>query len=207
MKTLAYLAAAIIAAGQMGCRSTPKPQPAYMLEAPRPLVWPWWPTNEPPAANEAAVATATTNQFVLPPPLLQLPEQKAAREEIENSGVSPGLMQKMLQGQILSLAEIRELAQHKASETNIVKYLRSTGAVYSPTTKGVNELQQAKVSDGVIDYLLSTPKLYRDGVLLHQYLYYPPLYYPWYGGWHYYDYHHDFYQHDYHHPSWDHHHH
>ena len=197
---------AVIAAGVMGCSSTPKQQPGYAQEPPKPLVWPWWPTDEPPATRRVGGAPVT-NQFVLPPPLLQLPEQKAGREEIEKSGISPALVQKMLQGQILTRAEIQELAQHKVSETNIVKYLRSTGAMYSLTTKEVNELQQANVSEGVIDYLLNTPRLYRDSALLYQYLYYPPLYYPWYGGWHYYDYHHHYYHPYDHHSYWDHHHH
>lgn len=107
-----------------------------------------------------------TNQgtIALPPPFLQLPEQRAAREEVEKSGVSPALVEKMLQGQILTLAEIQELAQHKMSDTNLVKYLRSTGGVYALTTKQVDELRTASVSDEVLDYLLATPTLRRSSL-------------------------------------------
>jgi hypothetical protein len=67
-----------------------------------------------------------TNQatIALPPPFLQLPKQSSAREEVEKSGVSPALVQKMLEGKSLSLAEIEELAQKKVSVTNLVKYVR-----------------------------------------------------------------------------------
>lgn len=206
MKTLAYIATTLVAAGVMGCRSTPRPQPSSVLETSRPLAWSWWPTNEPSATSKVDVASLT-NQFVLPPPLLQLPEQKAAREEIEKSGVSPDLVQKMLQGQVLNLAEIEQLAQKGVSETNIVKYLRSTGAVYFLTSRQVSDLQQAKVGEGVIDYLLRTPALYRDSALLFRYYYYPPLYYPGYSSWHHYDYHHGYHHPYYHRSYWDHHHH
>lgn len=139
-----------------------------------------------------------TNQatIVLLPPFLQLPEQRAAREEVEKSGVSPGLVEKMLQGQILSLAEIQELVQHKMSDTNLVKYLRSTGAIYTLTTKQIDELRAASVSNEVLDYLLATPALRRTP------LYYPTFYpsylhrpyYPWWDH-HYYDHHFDVHHH------------
>lgn len=142
-----------------------------------------------------------TNQatIVLPPPFLQLPEQRATREEVERSGVSTALVEKMLQGRILTLAEIQELAQHKVSDTNLVKYLRSTGAIYTLTTKQIDELRAASVSNEVVDYLLSTPSLRRS-------LYYPTLY-PSYLYRHYYpswDYHHydyDLHHYDLHHDS------
>ena len=206
MKTFASILLAVLAAVMTGCSSAPKAPPPYALAAPGPLVWPWWPTNEPPATNKAEAASAT-NLFVLPPPLLQLPEQKAMRKEIEKSGVAPELLQKMLQGQVIALPEIEQLAQKGVSETNIIKYLRSIGAVYFLTSRQVSDLQQAKVGEGVIDYLLRTPALYRDSAPLFRYYYYPPLYYPGYSSWHHYDYHHGYYHPYYHHSYWDHHHH
>ena len=186
---IAPLMLAVIAAGVMGCSTARETQPAYPQELPRPLAWPFWPTNEPSTKKPTDVATAT-NRFVLPLPFLQLPEQKAAREEIEQSGVAPQLLQKMLQGHVLTLPEIEQLAQKGITETNIVKYLRSTGAVYFLTSRQVNDLQQAKVSEGVIDYLLATPRLYRDSTLIYRSYYYPPLYYPSYRWGHHYDYYH-----------------
>ncbi len=140
-----------------------------------------------------------TNQatIVLPPPFLQLPEQRATREEVERSGVSPALVEKMLQGRIVTLAEIQELAQHKVSHTNLVKYLRSTGAVYALTTKQIDELRTASVSDEVLDYLLATPTLQRRSLYSPFSLYQP--YSPWsdhhYYGLHHYDHHFDVHHH------------
>lgn len=200
VKFLFWLAAV---AAMTGCSSAPKAPPPYALAAPGPLVWPWWPTNEPPATNKAE-ATSATNLFILPPPLLQLPEQKAMREEIQKSGIAPELLQKMLQGQLIALPEIEQLAQKGVSETNIIKYLRSTGAVYFLTSRQVSDLQQAKMGEGVIDYLLRTPSLYRDSALLYRFYYYSPLYYPGSWPWHHYDYHHGYY-HPSHYPSiWGH---
>ncbi len=148
--------------------------------------------------NEAVTET-NQNRFALPPPFLQLPEQKSTREEVEKSSVSPALVEKMLQGQILTLAEIQELAQHKVSVTNLVKYVRSTGAIYTLTTKQIDELRAASVSDEVLDYLLSTPALRRS-------FYYPTLYpsylYRWYRpSWDYHHYDYDFHHYDLHHDS------
>lgn len=142
-----------------------------------------------------------TNQslFALPPPFLQLSEQKATREELEKSGVSAALVQKMLQGQILSLAEIQELTQKKVSVTNLVKYVRSTGAIYTLTTKQIDELRAASVSNEVVDYLLTTPAMRRT-------LYYPTLYPSYryrlyYPSWDYYRSHYDLHHYDLHHDS------
>jgi len=185
--------------GVAGCRTAPEARSAYEQTPPRPLAWPFWPTNEPSSTNTADVA-AQTNRFVLPPPFLQLPEQKATREEIEKGGVAPELLQKMLQGRVLTLPEIEQLSQKGVNETNIVKYLRSTGAVYFLTSRQVNDLQQAHLSEGLIDYLLSTPALHRDSALLYRYYYYPPAY-PGYWPWHHHDFHHYDYglHHDFHH--------
>lgn len=196
MKLFTSLLLVALVAGVAGCRTARETQPAYEQAPPRPLAWPFWPTNEPSTTNVADVA-AQTNRFVLPPPFLQLPEQKATREEIEKSGVAPELLQKMLQGQVLTLPEIEELAQKRVSETNIVKYLRSTGAVYLLTSRQVTDLQQAHLSEGLIDYLLSTPALYRDSALFYRYYYYPPSYSPGYWPWYHHDYHH--YDHGLHH--------
>lgn len=92
----------------------------------------------------------------LPPPLLQLPQQRAARQEVEDSGVSPDLVKKMLAGEILSLTEIEELAQKKVSDDTIKKYLRSTGARYALTVEQIDVLRANSVSTEVIDLLLLT---------------------------------------------------
>ena len=140
-----------------------------------------------------------TNQttIALPLPFLQLPEQRTAREEVERSGVSPALVEKMLQGQTLTLAEIQELTQHKVGDTNLVKYLRSTGAVYALTTKQIDEMRAASVSNEVVDYLLATPTLRRRSLYSPFSFYHPhsSLWNDHYHGLHHYDHHFDVHHH------------
>lgn len=140
-----------------------------------------------------------TNQgtIALPPPFLLLPEQRTAREEVEKSGVSPALVEKMLQGQTLTLAEIQELTQHKVSDTNLVKCLRSTGAVYALTTKQIDEMRAASVSNEVLDYLLATPTLRRRSLYSPFSFYHPhsSLWDDYYHGLHHYDHRFDVHHH------------
>ena len=198
MQTLAIaILLPLIVAALSGCASR-RPAPVAIVVEPAPAFsWPWL------FATNAPVETNPTRLTLLPP-FLQLPEQKAAREEVEKSGVSPALVQKMLQGQTLSLSEIKELATKNVSETNTVKYLRSTAGIYTLTTKDIDDLRAASVSNGVVDYLLTTPALrgtlYYYPTLYPAYLYRPA--YPW---WdyhhHHFDYHHDFHygsHHDHH---------
>lgn len=96
----------------------------------------------------------------------------------------------------LTLAEIKEMAGKGVSNETILNALRVSGAVYILTTKEVNALQQAKVSETIIDYLLATPRRLpeRDRPWPGYYpLYWPSLYH---------DRHSSFY-HDYH-PSYSH---
>ena len=194
MKTLAAILVPPVVAAWGGCATEPR-TPTAVLAQPSPAFY-WtalFTTNAPVETNQSRLA-------LLPlPPLLQLPEQKSAREEVEKSGVSPALVQRMLQGQVLALPEIKELAAKNVSETNTVKYLRSTGGIYMLTTKDIDDLRAASVSNGVVDYLLTTPAL--RGTLY----YYPTLYptypyrpaYPWWD----YHHHHSDYHHDVHHDS------
>jgi hypothetical protein len=91
------------------------------------------------------------------PPFLMLPNQKAAREEVEKSGIAPELVAKMLKGDGLKLEEIEQVAAKGVSDDTLTKYLRSVGATYQLTTKDIDRLRAARVSDTVIDYLLTTP--------------------------------------------------
>ena len=100
----------------------------------------------------------------------------------------------------LTLAQIKEMAARGVSDETILTALRASRAVYKLTSKDVLDLQEAKVSPAVIDYLLSTPPLYPPQPVPRYrtyYYYYPP---PWPYGW--YDwhigFHHGFY-HDFHH--------
>ena len=96
----------------------------------------------------------------------------------------------------LTLVEIKEMAGKGVSDETLLNALRASGAVYILTTKEVNALQQAKVSETIIDYMLATPRRLqeRDRLL--------PVYYPLYWPSLYHDRHSSFY-HDYH-PTYSH---
>lgn len=99
---------------------------------------------------------------------------------------------------VLSVADIKEMADKGVSEQTILNVLRASRAIYTLTTKDVTDLQEAKVIRAVIDYLLSTPLLYKDDLLRSRaYYYYTPVY-PGCWHWSFHDLHHDFH-HDLHH--------
>lgn len=99
----------------------------------------------------------------------------------------------------LTLAEIKEMASKDVSDGAVVKALQASGAVYILTTKEVIALQQAKVSETIIDYLLATPRQLRERENAW------PVYYPLYWPSFHYDHHPSPYQ-DYHpyHPAYSH---
>lgn len=100
---------------------------------------------------------------------------------------------------VLSLADIKEMAGKGVSEQTMFNVLRASRAIYTLTTQDVTDLQEAKVSRAVTDYLLSTPLLYKDDLLRSRaYYYYTPLY-PGYWHWSFHDYHHGLYHYDSHH--------
>ena len=85
-----------------------------------------------------------------------------------------------------TLEQIKEMSDKGVSEEIILTTLRAARAVYTLTSKEVVELQQAGVSQTIIDYLLSTPRLFGQKVRRYRY-YYPPYYYPnfyYHSGWH-----------------------
>lgn len=123
-------------------------------------------------AKPEASKSARESLPPLPPPFLQLPNQKAAREEVEKSGLAPELVAKLLKGGGLKLDEIEQIAAKGVSDDTLTKYLRSVGASYQLTTKDIDRMRTAHVSDAVIDYLLTTPArrplyLYTSPWLLH----------------------------------------
>ncbi len=100
---------------------------------------------------------------------------------------------------VLSVADIKEMAGKGVSEQTILNVLRSSRAIYTLTTQDVTELQEAKVSRAVTDYLLSTPLLYKDDLLRYRANYYYSPYYPGYWNWSFHDYHHGSHYYDPHH--------
>ena len=81
----------------------------------------------------------------------------------------------------LTLAQIEEMTAKGVSGETILSALRASRAVYKLTSKDVMELQEAKVSQAVIDYLLSTPQLFAAPAPRYRYYYYypPPWPYPY----------------------------
>lgn len=120
-------------------------------------------TDQPGRTNISAGAPAVTNRTGVLPPLVD----------------------------VLSVAEIKEMAGKGVSEQTLLNVLRASRAIYTLTTQDVSELQEAQVSRGVIDYLLSTPLLYKDDLLRSRAYYnYTPVY-PGYWHWSFHDFHHD----------------
>ena len=92
---------------------------------------------------------------------------------------------------VLSVANLKEMAAKGVDEQTILNALRASRAIYTLTTKDVTELLEAKVSRAVIDYLLSTPLLYKDDLLRSRANYYYWPSYPDYWRSSFYDFHHD----------------
>ena len=110
-------------------------------------------TEKPRAAK---AKTAAAKRPATPLPFLQLPEQKAARAEVEASSLAPALKKKLLAGDPLSLTEIEELGRAGLNPELVVKCLRTAGGTYEVLTKDIDRLRAAGLADSVLDYLLTT---------------------------------------------------
>lgn len=107
--------------------------------------------------------------------------------EVPEAALPPGL----------TLAQIKEMASRGVGEETILSALRASRAVYRLNSKDVVELQEAGVSQAVIDYLLSTPRLDPPPppprIRAYYYFYYDPWPYWWGHDWYWhYDWHHGF---------------
>ena len=145
-----FAAAAVLALLASGCASTDSKNVAYDAK------WVVVSTNEPASSDTLDHRGDAARVPAHPPSILLAPDGQSAREEIETNGVPPILKKKMLDGEVLTLADLEDLARYKVSEGTILKYLQGTGAIYILRTEDVNRLQQAGLSKGVIDYMLST---------------------------------------------------
>jgi hypothetical protein len=136
-------------------------------------------TNEPISSDTMEHKDQSSRVPAHPASVLLSADGQAAREEIETNGVPPVLKKKMLDGEVLTVADIEDLARYKISEGTILKYLQATAAIYILRTEDVNHLQQAGVSKPVIDYMLSTANQRPVQVVKKYYRYYN--YDPWWG--------------------------
>ena len=134
-----------------------------------------------------------------PASILLAPDGEEARQEIENSGIPPVLKKKMLDGEVLTVQDIGDLGRYKISEATILKYLRSTPAVYILNTDDINRLQQAGVTSAVTDYMLATVKD-RPVRVVHRYYRHYGYYDPWwdYPRFYHYNYYPRYYHHHHH---------
>ena len=198
MKTTALLAlgAAVLISG---CATTDDTEPSGKVDPN--ARWIVVSTNEP-VSSRLMEKGDDSKIPPLPESVLLATDSQDARQEIENSGIPPVLKKKMLDGEVLTVADIEELGRYKVSEPTVLKYLRATPVVYILTTDDINRLQQAGVGKGVTDHMLATVKDRPVRVVHRYYGYYgyPYGYYdPWWGYPSYY--HYNYY------PYYGHHHH
>ena len=109
------------------------------------------------------------------------PQQQADYGSVQSSRVSPAIYDKMVNGDPLSVYDIKALARAHVSDAVVLRYIRDHGTVYYLTSDDVVSMRKAGVSQSVIDYMLQTPRMYGPG----DYPGYPyPYWYgpPWWGG-------------------------
>lgn len=82
------------------------------------------------------------------------------RSLLQQRRVSPDLYSRMSHRERISIADILELSERKVPASFVLRYLRSTGAVYKLSSDDVLLLRRSGVDRTVIDYLLQTPALY-----------------------------------------------
>lgn len=183
MKIFPLFALPCIALALGGCGSTNSYQstqrgPVWVVPATRAV-----------SPASSSVPVATTNN----PPNGEASQAPASPATANAPGLQTNTLPPVTN--VLSVADIKDMAGKGVSEQTILNVLRSSRAIYTLTTQEVTELQEAKVSRAVTDYLLSTPLLYKDDLLRYRAYYYSPTY-PGYWPRSYYDFHHDVHHYD-----------
>jgi hypothetical protein len=82
------------------------------------------------------------------------------RLTLTSHNVSPVIYDKMMHGEVLALGDIIELSQRQVPPPLIIHYLYSTRAIYSLDKPGLALLNQGKVCQEVINYLVETPSIF-----------------------------------------------
>ena len=87
-------------------------------------------------------------------------QQRADLATVQESGVPQAVYNKMAQGLILDVHDIKSLAAHRVPDDITLRYLRLKKTVYYLNVKDIESMRKGGVSDAVINYMLSTPELY-----------------------------------------------
>jgi len=100
------------------------------------------------------------------------------RSALLQHNVSPVVYDKMMQRVALTLGDVIELSQRKVPPGIIIRYLYSSRAVYFLDKSVIASLNQAHVSQEVLDYLLQTPSLFGPRPYYPRPYYYGRAWYP-----------------------------
>ena len=101
-------------------------------------------------------------------------QEQADYAAVQRSGVNSATYDKMVHGDDLSLYDVEALARARVNDGVIVRYMRNQGTVYVLNANDVQGLLHAGVSQSVVDYMMSTPRLYQPAVYPAVYVGYGP---------------------------------
>jgi hypothetical protein len=107
---------------------------------------------------------------------------------LSQRGVSQSLVDRMSHREPLDLDDVILLSRRNVPSSFVVRYIRSTSAVYQLNSSDVTRLRKAGVDRRVVDYMLATPRLaWEPYGVYHGPWYGPYPYAPWWGApWPYY---------------------
>jgi len=88
-------------------------------------------------------------------------QQKADYAAVQRAGVNSATYNKMLQGMDLSLYDVKALAKAGVNSGIVLRYMQNQGTIYVLNAGDIQGLLNAGVSRSVVDYMISTPRLYQ----------------------------------------------
>ena len=97
------------------------------------------------------------------------------QDYLRDRGISGSVFEKMRHHEPLTLDEIIALSQRGVSGPFLVHYLRPTYAVYKLSPADMTRLRQARVDEGLIRYLASTPAMFSPASVPLEYQDDPPF--------------------------------
>lgn len=90
-------------------------------------------------------------------------QQKADYAAVQRAGVNSATYNKMLQGMDLSLYDVKALSRAGVNSGVILRYMQNQGTIYVLNASDIQGLLNAGVSKSIVDYMISTPRLYPPG--------------------------------------------